>query len=318
MLKYSKLAGILAAALFVLAGVAPAQAQAVRTWVASTGDDVNPCSRTLPCHTFAGAIPKTAPGGEIDCVDPGNFNPVTITKSITLDCGGGIGGQVGSIGVSASAMPGITVSGTAIVVKIRNLTLNGTANLGTQCIKFITGATLFVEHVTMFDFGGGSAPCVDFEPTVAGAKLFMRDVEIQNNFSTGVLIKPVGAVAASGTLNNVDILGNGGPGLMVNDGAAVTFLNSNTSGNTKGVFVQSAGTPAFGNLYNSVVANNTVAGIQTSGSQATVTLYGSGIYNNNGTGISAATGTVTSFANNALGMGAGNAGTGNTVAPTPY
>jgi hypothetical protein len=64
----------------------PAQAQASRTWVSGVGDDANPCSRTAPCKTFAGAISKTAPGGEIDCLDPGGFGAVTITKSITIDC----------------------------------------------------------------------------------------------------------------------------------------------------------------------------------------------------------------------------------------
>jgi hypothetical protein len=72
----------------------PAQAQASRTWVSGVGDDANPCSRVAPCKTFAGAISKTAPGGEIDCLDPGGCGAVTITKSITIDCGAG---QVGSI-----------------------------------------------------------------------------------------------------------------------------------------------------------------------------------------------------------------------------
>jgi hypothetical protein len=68
---------------------APAHAQATRTWVSGVGDDANPCSRTAPCKTFAGAIAKTAPGGEIDALDPGGFGALTITKSITIDGGGG-------------------------------------------------------------------------------------------------------------------------------------------------------------------------------------------------------------------------------------
>src|SRR6201987_4342234 len=64
--------------------IAPAQAQATRTWVSGVGDDVNPCSRTAPCKTFAGAISKTAPGGEINVLDPGGFGAVTITKSISI------------------------------------------------------------------------------------------------------------------------------------------------------------------------------------------------------------------------------------------
>src|SRR3978361_1034293 len=117
MLKYSRLAGMLAAALFALVFAAPAaQAQATRTWISGVGDDVNPCSRTAPCKTFAGAISKTAAGGEIDCMDPGGFGTITITKSITLDCGGG--GIVGSI--LATATNGVTVNASGINVVLRN------------------------------------------------------------------------------------------------------------------------------------------------------------------------------------------------------
>src|ERR1700720_1935114 len=75
--------------MFVAVGfnVAPAQAQATRTWVSGVGDDANPCSRTAPCKTFAGAISKTAPFGEINCLDPGGFGAVTITKALSIICG---------------------------------------------------------------------------------------------------------------------------------------------------------------------------------------------------------------------------------------
>src|SRR6476660_7918994 len=72
---------------FTLAVCSMAQAQATRTWVSGVGDDANPCSRTAPCKTFAGAISKTFIGGEIDALDPGGFGTVTITKSITIDGG---------------------------------------------------------------------------------------------------------------------------------------------------------------------------------------------------------------------------------------
>src|ERR1700742_1182796 len=65
-------------------GAVAAHAQATRTWVSGVGDDANPCSRTAPCKTFAGAISKTAASGEINVLDPGGFGGVTITKSITI------------------------------------------------------------------------------------------------------------------------------------------------------------------------------------------------------------------------------------------
>src|SRR4030081_1418645 len=84
-----------------------AQAQANRTWVSGVGDDVNPCSRTAPSKTFAGAISKTAAGGEISCLDPGGFGGITITKSMTLNCHEGFG----SILVAGS--PGVTINAAA-------------------------------------------------------------------------------------------------------------------------------------------------------------------------------------------------------------
>src|ERR1700712_2824888 len=85
---------------------APASAQATRTWVSGVGDDVNPCSRTAPCKTFAGAISKTAPAGEINCLDSAGFGAVTITKSISILCNGVVGGilSAGTTGVIINAL----------------------------------------------------------------------------------------------------------------------------------------------------------------------------------------------------------------------
>jgi len=93
MLKFSVRLLAVMAAFFVLHAT-PAMAQATRTWISGVGDDANPCSRTAPCKTWAGAISKTAPGGEINCIDPGGFGGVTITKSITLRCDGALAGTL--------------------------------------------------------------------------------------------------------------------------------------------------------------------------------------------------------------------------------
>src|SRR5258708_40252676 len=91
--------------LALMLSAATAQAQATRTWVSGVGDDANPCSRTAPCKTFAGAISKTAAGGIINCLDSGGFGDVTITKAITIICG-------------ESGEAGVLVSGTnAIIVQ---------------------------------------------------------------------------------------------------------------------------------------------------------------------------------------------------------
>src|ERR1700753_70739 len=81
-----------------------ASAQASRTWVSGVGDDANPCSRTAPCKTFAGAIAKTAAGGEIHCIDPGGFGGLTITKAIAIICG-----TSGDAGVLVSGTNGFNI-----------------------------------------------------------------------------------------------------------------------------------------------------------------------------------------------------------------
>ena len=104
-----------------IAGLGPASAQATRTWVSGVGDDVNPCSRTAPCKTFAGAISKTAAGGEINCLDPGGLGTVTITKSMTINCREILGS------ILASGVPGITINATAVGsrVIVRGIQING-------------------------------------------------------------------------------------------------------------------------------------------------------------------------------------------------
>src|ERR1700693_920511 len=120
-MKKTTFLSALLGALFVAGlAIAPAHAQATRTWISGVGDDANPCSRTAPCKTFAGAISKTTTGGEIDALDPGGFGALTITKSITLDGGGG---QVASVLVSGTN--GIVVAaGATRVVFIRNHTVH--------------------------------------------------------------------------------------------------------------------------------------------------------------------------------------------------
>lgn len=128
---------------------AGAQAQ-TRTWVSGVGDDANPCSRTAPCRTFAGAISKTIAGGEIDALDPGAFGAVTITKAITIDGGS----FVASI---------LTISGNGIninagvddFVVLRNISLNGQKNANNG-INYIAGGMLIMSNITVERFGGAA------------------------------------------------------------------------------------------------------------------------------------------------------------------
>ena len=145
---------LLGGALLMLAFTSVASAQATRTWVSGVGDDVNPCSRTAPCKTFAGAISKTADGGEIDCLDPGGFGAVTINKSMIIDCDSGTGG------ILASGVNAINVNANAATsfVILRNLTINGSAGSGGQAadapngIVVNTAKLVGLEDVVMNNF----------------------------------------------------------------------------------------------------------------------------------------------------------------------
>jgi hypothetical protein len=133
----------------LLIGAATASAQATRTWVSGVGDDVNPCSRTAPCKTFAGAISKTAAGGEISVLDPGGFGAVTITKSITIN------GADQFAGITGAGVHAITVNAaTTDVVVLRNLQINGIGS-GLTGIRFLGGGTLVVDKVNISGFETG-------------------------------------------------------------------------------------------------------------------------------------------------------------------
>jgi hypothetical protein len=137
----------------LILGSLMAYGQASRTWVSGVGDDANPCSRTAPCKTFAGAISKTAAGGEIDALDPAGYGAVTITKAITIDGGGG---QVASVLVSGTN--GIVVqAGPSDVVILRNLRINGIGT-GINGIRFLAGKDLNVENDYIFGFTNN---CID-------------------------------------------------------------------------------------------------------------------------------------------------------------
>src|ERR1044072_3042317 len=130
-----------------------AQAQATRTWVSGVGDDANPCSRTAPCKTFAGAISKTAAGGEIDVLDPGGWGAVTITKSITIDAGPFAGGilNAGSTGIIINAL-------TTDTICIRNLSING-AGSGLNGIRILQAANVHIENCEIYNQSGKAIDC---------------------------------------------------------------------------------------------------------------------------------------------------------------
>src|SRR5262245_57796102 len=182
-MKHSLLS-ILAIPLFAPLHVDPAAAQATRTWVSGVGNDANPCSRTAPCQTLAGAISKTAVGGFIDVLDPGGVGGVTITKSITIDGSGGSHAGVLATGGS----PAISINAAGIIVHLRNLSIEsplpgGQALQGTDGVNVVNAAEVHIEHCVIASF---SNDAVNFHPSTG--KLFVTDTTIMNNTGGGIVV----------------------------------------------------------------------------------------------------------------------------------
>jgi hypothetical protein len=198
---------ILAVAAFVLTVTSMANAQATRTWVSGVGDDANPCSRTAPCKTFAGAISKTAVNGEIDALDPGGFGAVTITKSLTID--GTWGGGFGSI--LASGTSGVIIndssSGTPNTanVTLRKLSINGAATTAGSGIRFISGKSMNVEDCQIFGFVGSGTVGRGISVELSGGprNVFVKNTNIYN-CTVGIRLGATASFVAA-TLDNVKI-----------------------------------------------------------------------------------------------------------------
>ena len=240
-------------------------AQATRTWVSGVGDDVNPCSRTAPCKTWAGAISKTATGGIIDALDPGGFGAVTITKAMTLEGNGTLASTL------ASGVQGIIVnitSGTGRNVVLRNILIDGSGvTLGTNGINFIAGDSLTVEECYIKAFS-----------------------------TTGILFQPNSF--ANLTVTNSSVL-TCGIGIRMT-GVGAGFSNASITGstvnkNTTGILSDERSKTSIRNCDISSNSGDGVSGTSTTGASIVVDFS---VTSNNGTGIHSNGGNTTIFVNN--------------------
>jgi hypothetical protein len=268
-----------------------ASAQATRTWVSGVGNDANPCSRTAPCKTFAGAMSKTASPGIINCLDPGGYGAVTINKSITIDCTATLGS------VLASGVQGVIVNGAAAdKIVLRNIDINGAGTtLGTNGVNFIAGGSLAIYDVHIASFSSNG---VTVSSTTGAHKLLMKSCQVLNNFR-GVNLAPTapGTVDADIDFSNFE---NNTPGFgvdVVSSNCTATVHNSTFTHNAGGLQVQNGTGSA--SLNNCMLTHNTTGvfgGAEVRLNNCSIT--------NNGTGVS---GTTRGFQSNMIiGNTAGN------------
>ena len=285
----------LSAVAAMLAAAAPSYAQATRTWVSGVGDDANPCSRTAPCKTWAGAISKTAACGEIDALDPGGFGAVTITKSITLD------GTGTFASILASLVNGIVINAAATdVITIRGISINGFCN-GINGINILQAKTVNVEDCVIFRFSTGNGIT---STDNNGLKLNVRNTVIRDNTNDGINVLAAAAGRAFVTLSNVSLNGNGN-GMHARSGTVVTAEECSFSGNTSaGVFADNTVGGSFAVIrVNRSQINGNATGVQAgsgAGVASSVVEISQNLINfNTGNGVSVqAGGSVETFTNN--------------------
>lgn len=282
---------------------APAHAQAPRTWVSRVGNDANPCSTTQPCRTFAGAMLRTAVNGEINCVDAGGFDVVTITKSITIDCHDVFASILNAGGNGINILfDNFAASDTRKTVRLRNLNLNGqaTGSIGINITGFTNAANsaVFIEDCLVDGMGGG--PRRGISDTRAGGALSIVNTTVRNVGGTGILLTPVdNARRLEAVLDGVRVQ-NADVGILIARPARVVINRSLLSGHTENAIQADTGVEL--NLDHSTITNNGI-GVRSGG--AVIRLSNNDISFNR-TGIGGAT---TSFGNNRI--------SGNTSAGTP-
>ena len=271
-----------------------ANAQATRTWVSGVGDDVNPCSRTAPCKTFAGAISKTAAGGEINCLDPAGYGAVTITKSMTIDC------HFTEGGVLASGNGIVVNAASTDVIILRGLDIFG-VNPPTHGVRILVAKAVHIEDCTIRQFNASGSFGVSFQPSGA-TTLFVNNSYIVNNGSAGtgggINVQPTGSTgSAKVVLVNTQVKGNNGTGLSIDSSTSTTagvqtvIDGSQFSGNNVGISSNAAGVVATTFLTGSTVAQNTGAGLTVTGNASSMVVSNTTV-TGNGTGLAESGGSI--------------------------
>jgi hypothetical protein len=273
----------------IVLGASLASAQASRTWVSGVGDDANPCSRTAPCKTFAGAISKTAPGGEIDALDPGGFGAVTITKGITIDGGGG---QVASVLVSGTNGIVIQANASTDTVILRNLRINGISS-GLNGVQVNSAKAVVIQNCDIFGFVQNG-----INITTAGSKVTIDNTTSTNNAGNGVNVVATALTTVSIFNSRFEL---NTFGVLASNFSQVSVSHSFAAGNTSVGFIASAsaGTAEL-DIVDSTSANNAFTGIQAGGggAVANVRIAEVAVYGNTNGFVVGAGGTLKSFGNN--------------------
>jgi hypothetical protein len=288
------LGSLLCAALF--AGFSSgAFAQATRTWVSGVGDDANPCSRTAPCKTFAGAISKTAASGEISVLDPGGFGTITITKSITLNGTGTLAGILSSLTNGVNVNDSASGSPNTAVVILRDISING-AGTGLKGVNYTSGKSVMLDHCWIYSINGASGRGIDVNKTADGTLKMINGCVIENVTEDGIHLTTTGGTVVA-VVDNASIMNCGQDGIEAVSNVRGEITRSSVEVVAANGIMTSGGNCQL-NVDDTTIAHANTTGLRASaGSSIRVS---DSMIANNSTGVSANGGTVDSFQGNSL------------------
>jgi hypothetical protein len=285
---------VLAIFAFAISFTTAINAQATRTWVSGVGDDVNPCSRTAPCKTFAGAISKTAANGEINALDPGGFGTINITKSMVID-----GVNPGMASILAAGTTGVIVNALSTdTVILRNLTING-AGTGVNGIRILNAKAVYIENCVIFNFVGSSGTTgrgITDERAHAGGFLYIDNTTVEKNVQSNLFVGPTGG-GVNVFVNNSRFLGStANSGAAIRGGSKASITKSSFSGNLNfGIVVEADTAGTFAAIDSCVITNNGTGVVTTTNSPTAQ--IANNLISGNGTGVQNFSGTLRSTNN---------------------
>jgi hypothetical protein len=283
--------------------VAPAEATSARTFVSGSGNDGNPCTRALPCLTFAGALAQTSPRGEVNCIDAGAYGTVTISFAVTISCEAGTAGVLTSVAtaifINASASDNIT---------LRGLDINGlgTADVG---VGIQLAKSVHIENCAIRGFraGANSTAIVTSLGSTNTVFIFVTDSVLTGN-SIGISLRSSGGFKVA-TVKNTVISGSTNDGVLSNNTAIYVNITESVISGNGGSAVKVAAAASFTNVDRTTMTNNGVA-LNAAASGATIRTVGNNIFSNTTAFSIASGGTIATDGQNRTG-GNTNGGSGN-------
>ncbi len=278
---------------------------AQRTFVsAANGSDANPCTRALPCRSFAAALPLTDADGEAIVVDSGGYGPVTIAQSVSLISPNGV-----YAAITAPFGNAIFVNaGSSGHVVLKNLSLSspGTADRG---IRIDSAAAVYVESCAI---GGFGLHGISFTPPTSTSRLYVSRTTIRGPgdgiYAAGGSRAVIDSVRVAGNYLGVDLdigeqativdsVADGGHiGFFAHSGSQVTIDRSAATGNQQGFYVLDSGIMIMARC---TAASNSV-GVEADGIGSTIYASDSIMTRNASGVVTSAGGAVVSRGNNAL------------------